>query len=154
MPAGRPTHLTPEVQAEAIRLAAAGVPKRVVAESIGINRQQFFQWLRWGDPNLEPRPNEHVPKDRTIYLEFADAFARARAQAIILCEATWLKAVKDGDAAQAAHWLKTHEPSLYREEIDVNVSLGAIGPAMEAWRDSIREMRDKALQQKNERRDS
>ena len=138
---GRPTSLTPELQAEILKLATAGVPKRVIADATGISKTQFHQWLRWGDPDLKPRVDEHVPKDRTIYLEFADAFARARAKAIILCEATWMKAIRDGDAAQASHWLKVHEPTLYKDEVDVNLGVGgALADAAQDWIESIRQM--------------
>lgn len=119
----RPSDLTPETKAEAIKLAKAGVPKVIIADAIGVNRQTLFNWLLYGNPEWEPKEGQYCPADRTPFFEFYDEFTRARVKPVILCEATWLAAVHKGDAQAAERWLKLHEPSLYREQQDVNVTV-------------------------------
>lgn len=141
MPGGRPSLLTPELQAEAVKLAKAGVPKRVIADKIGVARSTFNYWLHLGADEYEHKPGEQKPPDDlTPYQEFLDAFTQARAQAIITCEATWMKAVHSGDAQAAERWLKVHEPTLYREETNVNHTFGDRQAAMDAWAQQIDDM--------------
>lgn len=141
MAGGRPTQLTTQIIAEAAKLAKAGVPIRVIADSLGVNRSTFNYWLKLGSDSYERKPHEKKPPaDLSLYQEFSDAFTRARAQAIITCEATWMKAIHSGDAAQAAHWLKVHEPTLYREEASVHHTFGDRQAAMDAWAQQIDDM--------------
>jgi len=120
----RKTDLTPELQAEAVKLAKAGIPKVVIADAIGISRATLFDWLKYGNTDWTPKEGEQCPKDRQPFIEFTDAFTKARAKPIMLCEATWLNAVQKGDAQAAERWLKLHEPSLYRDESTVTVNVG------------------------------
>jgi len=131
------------VQADAVKLATAGVPKRVIADMLGVARSTFNLWLKFGSKDYEPNDGEKLPANIDAYREFSDAFVQARAKAIVLCEATWLKAVRDGDAAQAAHWLKVHEPELYKDRSDVTID-GPMVKAIQDWATSIEAMIEKA----------
>ncbi len=141
MPGGRPSALTSELQAEVVKLATAGVPKNVIADALSIDRSTLNYWLHIGASDYQHKPGtKKPPDDLTPYQEFSDAFKRARAQAIITCEATWMKAIHTGDAAQAAHWLKVHEPSLYRDEASVHHTFGDRQAAMDTWKQQILDM--------------
>ena len=146
----RPTELTPELQKEVLQLARSGVPKRVIADAVGIARSTLNYWLRLGSDDFKPEKHKKPPADLEPYRKLSDAFTRARANVIVICEATWLKAIKEGDAAQAAHWLKVHEPNLYRDQSDINIQFGDRQQAMDAWKQSIIDMTPGADTAENE----
>jgi len=142
---GRPTSLTPELLNEAEKLAKAGIPKRVIAEALGIGTSTFFRWQQYGDPDWKPKEGEHCPADRSIYLEFRDRIDRAQARPVMICEATMLKAAQGdpkngipGDPKVAEKWLRLHRPDLYRESSDLNVEVsGSLTRAVDDWQERI-----------------
>jgi len=69
---GRPTKLTPERQAEIVRLLRAGNYVETVCAYVGITKESFYEWLRRGRRGW---------KIDTIYSDFTDAVERARAAA-------------------------------------------------------------------------
>jgi len=136
----RPSELTPDLADEALKLAAAGIPKRVIADIIGVGRSTFFYWLQIGQSGYEPLGQARKPpKDLKPYQEFADAFVRARGNVIARLIATWLKEGY-GNAAQAAHWLKVNEPELFKDQASVNLQFGDQQAAMDSWKQSILDM--------------
>lgn len=138
---GRPTALTPEVQEQAVQLARAGAKGAIIADVIGVHESTYRKWLQWGDDRWEPKPTDEQPLDRQPYREFREAIRKAQAQPVMLCEATWLKAVQDGDPKAAERWLRLHRPDLYREEINVNHGVDAnaakVVDALAAYKDVI-----------------
>lgn len=144
-PGGKPSSLTPEVLAEAIKFAAAGARDRTIANLIKVVPGTIGNWMRWGDPEWEPKEGEHVPPDRTIYLQYFEEINAARARPTMICEASWLKAVQDGDWRAAKEWLKIHDPDLYREQIDVGLT-GSLGDAATKMMESIEKMIEGAKQ--------
>lgn len=128
--AGRPTLLTLELQAEAVRLARAGIPEKAIAERVRVHPATFCKWLKWGG-EWEPRDGDECPEDREPYRAFREAFRHAQTDPVVVCEAVFLAAVNDKDtsakdkAAIAEKWLKLHRQDLYRETVDLNVT-GAV----------------------------
>jgi predicted XRE-type DNA-binding protein len=136
----RHTELTPELQDEALKLAAAGIPKRVIADIIGVGRSTFFYWIQIGQDDYTPTPGgRKPPADLTPYQEFADAFVRVRGKVIAQLIAQWLKEARM-DAAQAAHWLKVNEPELFKDQAHLRLQFGDQQAAMDAWKQSIVDM--------------
>jgi len=136
---GRPSEFTPELRDEALKLAAAGVPKRVIADIIGVGRSTLYRWLDWGEHNYKPTASDSPPADLVPYQEFRDAFVQARGKVIAMLIGTWLK---EGfrDASQAAHWLKVNEPELFKDQAHINLDFGKRQSAMDEWKQSIIEM--------------
>jgi len=66
---GRPSKLTPEVQAAIVKGVRAGNYPEVAAESEGIHRATFYGWMERGRLGESP------------YSDFRDAITRARAAA-------------------------------------------------------------------------
>jgi len=161
--AGRPTDLTPELQDRAVQLAKAGAKGAIIADVLHIAESTYRKWLKWGS-DWEPKEGDECPKDRQPFRDFREAIREAQAQPVMLCEATWLKAVqgtpakpavrdKDGNVVEAARpaipgdpkaaerWLRLHRPDLYREQIDVNhgidANAGKVIDALAAYKDVI-----------------
>lgn len=166
---GRPSpvsEIPEQTMADAIALAKAGAPQDIIADRLRIHVGTFRKWMRWGDTAWEPREGDEVPKDREPYRHFREAIREAQAQPVVLCEATWLRAVQGipakpakldakgnvieaaqpavpGDARAAERWLKLHRPDLYREQIDVELT-GSLATAADAALESIRTMVENA----------
>ncbi len=172
MSPGRPTLLTEDFATEACKLARAGAPQVVVAERLRVHPATLSKWLKWGDDAWKPKEGDEQPEDRAPYRAFREAFRTAQTDPIMLCEATWLKAVQgtaakpakkdaDGkvlepavpaipaDAKAAERWLKTHRPDLYRETLDVNHG-GQLLEAADIAIDSVRQMIDRAMRDKGD----
>ena len=66
---GRPTKLTPEVQARIVKAIAAGNYPEIAAESEGVGKTAYYGWMERGRKGESP------------YAEFAEAVTRARARA-------------------------------------------------------------------------
>jgi hypothetical protein len=75
-PGGRATLLTDELQQKIVSFIRAGAWDWVAAESNGIDRQTFWEWIRRGEGREDP--------DRPVteaYAKFANAVREASAQA-------------------------------------------------------------------------
>jgi transposase len=80
--AGRPTKLTPARREQLASLVRTGVPVETAALAPGIHRDSFFAWVRRGQDALVARDQGETVEARELpYLEFAEAIARARAEA-------------------------------------------------------------------------
>lgn len=80
-PPGRPTKLTPELQAKVVKLVRAGNYAETAALSVGITVATWTSWCARGREGEEP------------YAEFLAAIMRARAEA----EIALLRRVEEGD---------------------------------------------------------
>ena len=99
---GRPTKLTPELQADIIEALEHGMHQESAANRAGIAKGTFYNWLERG--RNEPD---------TIYADFLDAVEKARARP----EAEALEAIhvawRDGTWQAAAWFLERSHPQKY-----------------------------------------
>jgi len=97
--AGRPTKLTPQVQARIVQAIVGGNDITVAAAYAGIHRDTFYAWLERGQ------------KAKTgPYSDFSDAIQKAQADAETRNVALIAKAAKDGTWTAAAWWLERKYP--------------------------------------------
>jgi hypothetical protein len=89
---GRPTLLTPEVQADICHRITRGVPAKSAARAVGISRRTFNDWLARGRDGDER------------YVDFYDAVERARAEFVSVHVDVVSQAGQDGNW-QASAWL-------------------------------------------------
>lgn len=123
MPAGRPTTLTPGVQAKIIEALRKGNYRDTAAALAGVTRQTLWNWEKWGKEGKEP------------YVGFFDALEMAEAQA----ESDMLERVLNArpsvtgatgpDLWQATAWaMERRWPKKWAQRVRVAVSeeLGAL----------------------------
>jgi hypothetical protein len=84
---GRRTHLTPEVTKVVSKFVMAGAYDYVAAQSVGITRRTFYNWMARGEDAEEREDNGVILslEDR-LYLDFYCAIRQARAKARLLAE--------------------------------------------------------------------
>ena len=99
---GRPTKLTPQVQADIVEALEHGLHQESACARVGIHRDTFYEWMRRGREETEG-----------IYANFADAVEKARARP----EAEALEAInvawRDGTWQAAAWFLERSHPHKY-----------------------------------------
>lgn len=69
---GRPTKLTPALQARIVKLVREGNYPETAAASLGVNRATYYRWMERG---------EKCAKGDEIFRDFRDALTRAKAAA-------------------------------------------------------------------------
>lgn len=111
---GRPTKLTPEMQAEICELLEDGCGRDDASESVGIHRATFYEWMAKGEDG------------DSIYADFADAIKRAESK----CAARNVKIVRkaaeeEGNWQAAAWWLERKR----KKEFGRNESIEHTGAA-------------------------
>ena len=77
---GRPTKLTPELQAEIILYLKAGNFKETVCDVVGINKSTFYDWIKKGEKSNHPRNKFKIFQ---VAVEHAMAWSEARDVALI-----------------------------------------------------------------------
>ena len=97
--AGRPTKLTPQVQARIVQAIVGGNDITVAAAYAGIGKTTFYEWLERG------RKAKTGP-----FADFADAIQKAQADAETRNVALIAKAAQDGTWTAAAWWLERKYP--------------------------------------------
>lgn len=111
--AGRPTKLTPQVQAKIVQAIVGGNDITVAAAYAGIGESTFYAWLERGrkerarlaaSPNARPRAKE------TPFVEFLASIEKAQADAETRNVALIAKAAQDGTWTAAAWWLERKYP--------------------------------------------
>ena len=90
---GRPTKLTPEVQADLVQAIRLGATRELACDYVGISTTTLYRWLQQGD----------VAEDGP-YREFRDAIKKAEGRGAVEALARIQTAAKDG-SWQAAAWL-------------------------------------------------
>jgi transposase len=93
MSTGRPSKLTPEVQARIIEALRAGNYQDTAAAYAGVSRTAFYRWMEQG-----AQPDAAQP-----YKDFRDAVEKARAESEVRNVALIQRAASDG-TWQAAAW--------------------------------------------------
>ena len=96
---GRPTKLTPQVQARIVQAIVGGNDITVAAAYAGIHKAQFYRWLEKGEQ-----------QQQGIYRAFRDAIQKAQADAEARNVALIAKAAQDGTWTAAAWWLERKYP--------------------------------------------
>ena len=109
--AGRPTSLTPEVQARIVEAVAAGNTRHDAAEYAGVGRSTFLAWLARG--------RKKNGRNGRPYRDLLDAVKKAEAGAVVRNVAIIQKAANKTWQA-AAWWLERKNPqdwAGYRHEV-------------------------------------
>lgn len=107
-PVGRPHGLTPEVGDKIVLAIRTGVPITVAAQTQGVGRSTFFDWMRRGEVfGEEP------------FREFSDRVRRAEAEAhTVLVGVVRTAAAGAGNWQAAMAYLKMRWPDHYAERIE------------------------------------
>ena len=111
--AGRPTKLTPQVQARIVQAIVGGNDITVAAAYAGIGKTTFYEWLERGRKEAArlAASSRAKPKDsETPFAEFADAIQKAQADAETRNVALIAKAAQEGTWTAAAWWLERKYP--------------------------------------------
>jgi len=86
---GRPTKLTPEVQAKIIQALEAGATVQASCDFVGIHKATYYDWLIRGEAERTRRENNGIKEGtkqwvaEQIYLDFSDAATRAQASGLV-----------------------------------------------------------------------
>lgn len=102
--AGRPSILTPEVQAKICSALKAGNFRTVAAEWAGVPERVFFEWMKKGKDNPE-----------SAYAEFRRAVIEAEKQAEIRAVTLIMKAAEN-DPKHAQWWLSHRFPARWADQ--------------------------------------
>lgn len=78
MPGGRPSKLTPDVQARILQAIAAGAYVETAAAYAGISKDSYYEWMARGESASADDPAERP------YIEFSDAIKKATAEVEVL----------------------------------------------------------------------
>ena len=87
---GRPTKLTPELEAAICESVALAIPNKYAAEEAGINESTFELWMRKGREGRAP------------YAAFYKAVTRARARAV---KSLTVRVLGGGKGSSGSAWL-------------------------------------------------
>ncbi len=119
---GQPTKLTAATADAICARLRAGVPRVHAAESAGVARRTLMLWLEYGRQAAAcGRPDcdeaHHGPAHGELtYLHFLHMVEQAEADAVMLAQGHWSKAMpRDWRAAQA--WLERRHPAEYKPEL-------------------------------------
>jgi len=93
---GRPSKLTPAVQASICAAVRAGNFLEVAAEAAGVSRATVFEWIARGEGRDAQRRRDRV------YADFADAIRQANAEAEIRAVTAWTEQARHDWRATAA----------------------------------------------------
>jgi transposase len=111
--AGRPTKLTPQVQARIVQAIVGGNDITVAAAYAGIGKATFYLWLERGRKEmtrLEASPFARPRASETPFVDFIDAIEKAQADAETRNVALIAKAAQEGTWTAAAWWLERKYP--------------------------------------------
>ena len=97
--AGRPTKLSPEIQAAIVAAIEAGNYRETAAKSAGIHRNTLSNWEKWGEAGQEPYA------DFLCALEKAEAKAEMDMLAHIRSAQPAVTGVSGADVWQAKAWI-------------------------------------------------
>lgn len=108
---GRPSKLTPEIQAAICKHIELSVPEKYAAAANGIDESTFHEWMKKGAAGAEP------------YAAFSKAVSQARGWAAVNLTA---RALGGGPGASQATWLLERR---FRDEYGAQLSIGGIAGA-------------------------
>ena len=132
---GRPTKLTPELQADLVRALASGAYIEAACQYVGIAPQTYYGWI------AKAKADDSEPE----YLEFMEAVEKARSAVTLRMAGRVLAAADDGSWQAGAWWLERSHPDQYGRRTNL---AGPNGGAIEVKTDDEdREDRLRALVQ-------
>ncbi len=105
MALGRPTKLTPDVQTEIVKRVGMGVSPEVAAQTQGINRATYYEWMARGRVGA----GDETTHRSQPFADFHDAVKAADADAEAHCLGVIRVATNDSWQA-AAWWLERKHP--------------------------------------------
>lgn len=139
---GRPTSLTPDVQARIVEALAGGNYAETAAAYAGIAPSTYHAWVTRGeleqarvDAGEEPSPSE------APFLEFLEAVKSARSKAEVRNVALIQQAARETWQA-AAWWLERTRPKDWGRRVQTEV-VGADGGAVQVASASPADLEDK-----------
>lgn len=100
---GRPTKLTPELQADLVRALASGAYIEAACQYVGIPPQTYYRWMANGAEDDAP----------DNYREFREAVEKARSAVTLRMAGRVLAAADDGTWQAGAWWLERSHPDQY-----------------------------------------
>jgi len=110
---GRPTDLTPQVQAKIVQAIVGGNANVVAAAYAGIGESTYYAWLDRGRKEVTRLASSPWARPRATempFLEFLEAIEKAQADAEARNVALIAKAAQDGTWTAAAWWLERKYP--------------------------------------------
>lgn len=110
----RPTKLTPEIATGIVTLIQHGVHPPIAAGAYGVARSTYHEWIARGEDRDPLRPSE------PIYIEFAEAVARAEEQSEAALVHLAVQKVRTTAEALAVLERRFGERWMNRREITVN----------------------------------
>ena len=84
MTLGRPTKLTPELQAEMVNIIRGGNYVETACAYVGLNKTTFYDWMKRGAREMDrvkKNPKARVRKEEQVYVDFSNAIKKAEAEA-------------------------------------------------------------------------
>ncbi len=123
-PVGRPSKLTPDVEARILNAVRCGAPNRVACLAAGVGESTLYQWLEKA---------KSLPYSE--YAEFAERLKQARHEGITARLAIIMKAARS--SWQAASWLLERDlPDVYslKHRVEHSVAPMSIADALSALR--------------------
>jgi hypothetical protein len=135
----RPTKLTSHLADDIATRLRSGVPRVMAAESLGIHRDAFHNWMQLGLAARECEKDgcdavHHGPVadgingDATVsYADFADMVMRAEADAVVL-NVGYVQTAAKRDPRSAQWWLERRHPGLFKQPERVELSGPGGGP--------------------------
>ena len=114
----RPTKLTPELQAEMVKIIRAGNYQVVACRHVGIPEKTFYEWMRRGERGW---------KIDEPYREFRAEILKARATAEIESVARIRAAARDGDLDSDKFYLTHAHPDRWGRQVSRQEHTGLEG---------------------------
>lgn len=122
VPPGRPSQLTPELQAKIVQVVRAGNYLKTAAQYNGVGESTLRLWLQKGRAAAEARDHgEEVPPDQARYLEFLEVITVAQTAAEVAAVTHWRAAFPD-DWRAARDYLRATNPGAWASTTRVAIS--------------------------------
>lgn len=138
---GRPSKLTPEIQAKIVQLLAAGNFVETVCDHVGLHKDTFYEWIKRGERGWAK------DKKPVNYVDFSDAVKKAIAQVEMLT----VNDVRQGvfNWQSRAWWLERRHPDKWgnrqKHEHSGRVD-GTVALTLQDWRKQSQANRQQATQ--------
>ena len=100
MPIGRPSKLTPEVQAKIVEYLRTGATVKATCDSVGIGQTTFYEWREIGEAHRNGQPHDRMPRkieDRARFADFADETTRAQANGLVHAAVRFRQGMESSD---------------------------------------------------------
>ena len=106
--AGRKPSLTPQIQANIVKLIQMGSYVNIAASAVGIGERTFYDWMAKGKEGKKP------------YVQFSQAIEKAKGECETLLLSKLMKAIDQGDWKAAAWMLERKYTERWGRPIQVD----------------------------------